>query len=312
MGEMRNKYLAGSSAVLLTVSVTLFLSTREVQKPAIDPAYFAVTDTEQVDRVTLATADDTVALTFDGSRWRVNNRWDADVQMIKVLMATLRQAEVHRAVPVSMVDTVTRQLDRLGIQVSVQEAGIERIRFLAGGNPQKTESWFLKEGEARPYIMIIPGYRVFVSGILELKEGGWRNKRIFEFNWRNFKTLTASYANEPAAGFTVEMKQRYFGIREVKQVDTTKLNDYLDAVSLLVARRFVNGRSDSLPAVKPAARIDITDIADRTYSLELFPAGAKDTEVYGRMADGQRVAFDRDVVTALLRRRGYFVSSDRR
>ena len=185
MGEMRNKYLAGSSAVLLTVSVTLFLSTREVQKPAIDPAYFAVTDTEQVDRVTLATADDTVALTFDGSRWRVNNRWDADVQMIKVLMATLRQAEVHRAVPVSMVDTVTRQLDRLGIQVSVQEAGIERIRFLAGGNPQKTESWFLKEGEARPYIMIIPGYRVFVSGILELKEGGWRNKRIFEFNWRN-------------------------------------------------------------------------------------------------------------------------------
>ncbi len=41
--------------------------------------------------------------------------------------------------------------------------------------------------------MNIPGYRVYVSGIFELDESGWREKRVFAFNWQNFQKLDAHF-----------------------------------------------------------------------------------------------------------------------
>lgn len=310
MQQQRNKYLAISALVLLASTVTLFLTSREERSPEIDHSYFSLKDTEQLDMLTLQSPQDTVVLTFEGSRWRVNDRWDADIQMIKVLMATLQQVEPHHTVSSSVMDTVLRQLQRRGTRVVAMQNGIEKMNFLAGGNLQKTESWFLKAGDASPYVVVIPGYRVYVSGIFQMEEVGWRNKRIFEFNWRNFKSLTASYPSEPKSGFTIEMRQRYFGIKEIPRVDTTKLNDYLDAVSLLVANRFVSGSADGLLPQRPAVRIEILDIANRTYTLEMFTPEKDAAEVYGRMADGQVVAFDRSAIYAIARQRAYFVPTE--
>lgn len=310
MIEKRNTYLGISAAVLLFVAIALFLMSWEENPPEIDPDYFGMTDTEQVDKLVLQSPYDTVVLTFEGSRWRVNGRWDADVQMIKVLMATLRQAIPYRMVSTSLMDTVVQQLEQRGTRVLIEEGGVVRMVFLAGGNSQKTESWFLKMGDTRPFVMVIPGYRVYVSGILQMDEGGWRDKRIFNFNWRNFKSLTASYPNEPAAGFTVEMKQRYFGIKDLTEVDTTKLNDYLDAVSLLAANHFVAGGSravDSVMIIAPLARIEIHDVASRTYSLDVFAGTKNEMAYYGRMEDGQIVVLDRRAIDEVAKRRIYFI-----
>lgn len=305
MDPRRNKQLAVSLGVLLIVSAVLLWFSREEERPAVDRDVFAVIETEKVNRVTLSRASDTVTLAYDGTRWTVNGR-DADVQMVKVLMATLRQAEPHRPVAARMVDTVNAQLARRGTRVTVEQNDGTTLTFQAGGNRGKTEAWFVKAGDAQPYIMIIPGYRVYVSGIFELEAAGWRNKRIFDFNWRNFKSLTASYPKEPASGFTVEMKQRYFGIRGLDPVDTTKLNDYLDAVSLLLAKRFVTGAVDTVTRGGPVARVEILDIADRRYALELFAPLGDEPEAFGRLPDGQWVAFDRADIASIVRRRGWF------
>ncbi len=313
MHKNHSKYLAVSLSLLILVSATLFFLTHKEERADIDPAYFAVTNTEQIDHVQLVSPKDTVDLIFDGSRWTVNGQWEADMQMIKVLMATLRQAAPHRPVAAVLTDSITKQLLLQGTRVMLSEGGQPRMSFFAGGNSDNTESWFLKEGDDQPYIMIIPGYRVYVSGILQLNAGGWRNKRIFDFNWRNFKSLTANYTNEPKEGFSVEMRQRYFGIRELVMSDTTKLNDYLDAVSLLMATRFIEPRdAAALSAMRqgPVAHIEIKDIADRTYTLDLFLPGDKSAEVFGRMTGGQLVTIDRDAVSSIARRRAYFVAAD--
>lgn len=304
MNPRQNKQLAITLGILLILSAGLLWFSREESRPVVDREAFVVVETEKVNRVILSRATDTVTLVYDGTRWTANGR-EADVQMIKVLMATLRQAEPHRPVAARLVDTVKAQLARRGTRVSVEQNDGQARTFVVGGNRSKTEAWFMKEGEAQPYLMIIPGYRVYVSGIFEVDAAGWRNKRIFDFNWRNFKSLTAAYPKEPASGFTVEMKQRYFGIRGLEAVDTTRLNDYLDAVSLLLAKRFV--KDEGAPGLgEPVARIDIRDIADRSYSLELFAPAGQDSEAFGRLSDGQVVAFDRADVAAIVRRKGWF------
>lgn len=308
MDPRRTKALAVSLVVLLMLSAALTWFGRDDAQLVVDKQLFAVDDTEKVNRVTMTSSTDTVDLTFDG-KWSVNGKWDADIQMIKVLMATLRQIEPHRPVAAARVDTVNKQLNGRGTKVMLAFADGSERAFIVGGNQAKSEAWFRKEGEQQPYIVIIAGYRVYVSEIFEMDASGWRNKRVFDFNWRNFKSLTASYPKEPKAGFGVEMKQRYFGIRDMEKVDTTKLNDYLDAVSLLMAKRFVEKAepvADSIVRGSAVARIDILDIADRKYTLELFAPRRNDAEVFGRLADGQVVTFDRADIVEIVRRRAWF------
>lgn len=308
MNRLSSTVLAGTAVGLLALSVVLFFVNRESSSPAVDASLFAVEETEHVDEVQLIRKTDTVILSFDGSRWKVNRRWDADAQMITVLMATLKQEVPHRPVSKALVDSVNAGLNRSGTRVVVRASGETLMDFVAGGNAARSEAWFRKSGQELPYIMIIPGYRVFVSGIFELQASGWRNKRIFDFNWRNFKTLSATYPQSPREDFVVEMKQKYFGISGM-EADTTRLNDYLDAVSLLVARRFVDSTEIGLPVTeKPVARIEIRDIANRRYSLDVYAPVGNKPETFGRLSDGQWVALDRRDVPSLVRLRTFFAA----
>jgi len=306
MDRWSSKVLAGTALVLLAISVVLFLANWEVAKPVVDSGLFAVAETERVDQVQLIRNADTVVLSFDGVRWKVNHLWDADGQMITVLMATLKQEAPHRPVAKSQVDSVNARLNKSGTRVVISAAGETLIDFVAGGNATRSEAWFRRAGDLLPYVMVIPGYRVYVSGIFELGLGGWRNKRIFDFNWRNFKTLSATFPQEPKENFVVEMKQKYFGIRGL-DADTTKLNDYLDAVSLLMAKRFADSTEAGRSAGGwPAVLIEIRDIADRSYGLEVYSPAAGSQEVFGRLSDGQWVAFDRRDMPAIVRLRSFF------
>lgn len=303
-----NQYLLITLLFLSGVSASLFFFTRE-SKPDIDKDLFRIPELEKIDAVILTSPQSKVTLKFDNNRWRVNDTWEADAQMIKVLFATLRQVEPRRPVSASLQDSVRQLLERRGIRVSLSEQGVERASFIVGGNDLKTEAWFLRSGENQPYVMNIPGYRVYVAGVFELTQSDWRNKRIFDFNWRNFKSLVAAYPKEPKQGFEIIMQQGSFGIRDLEATDTARLNTYLDHVSLLFASHFIergNSRIDSLVSTPPAAHIEINDIANRSFSLDLFAPGKTDREVYGRLGDGQIVSLEKNQIAEIVRKKDYF------
>jgi hypothetical protein len=257
----------------------------------------------------LAAASGSVDLQFKSNRWRVNDTWDADAQMIKVLFATVRQVEPRRPVAVAARDSVRSMLERNGITVSLFAGNEKKLSFRMGGNDIKTETWFLKDGDTQPYLMTIPGYRVYVGGIFELPVSGWRNKRIFDFNWRNFKSLSATYTADPRQNFDIEMQGRYFGIKNLAAADTAKLNTYLDALSLLMAERFIITRQasiDSLLAGVPLARIEIKDIASRSYQLDVYTSRKSVREVVGRLGNGDVIVLGKEAASEVVKKKDYF------
>ncbi len=310
MQKQRTLFLIISLGVLTVLSFSLAFFTGEQPKPEIDRDYFRMMDTEKMDEVKLHSTLGDVELKFENNRWRVNGQWDADAQMIKVLFATLKQIEPRRPVASAIRDSVSQRLTKKGIHVAISEAGEKRLSFLAGGNEDKTETWFLKEGDTQPYVMTLPGYRVYAAGIFELEGNGWRSKRIFDFNWRNFRSLAVTYPNESKQNFEVEMQDNFFGIKNMSQVDTTKLNNFLDAVSLLLADQFVESARpgiDSLAALPAAARFEIKDVANRTYSLDVLQPGRKDRQIYGRMGNGEIVTIGKSKIDEIVRRRDHFL-----
>ena len=304
MQEKYNKRLFISLIGLIILTVAAWGLTGRENNYEIDKNIFRVSDLKTVDRVLLESPRGKIDLTFNGSRWKVN-QYDADRNMINVLFATLQQAEPKRPASASIRDSLITEVERTGTKVSLFTEGKMVKEFYAGGNEAKTQAYFMLPGARDAYSMMIPGYRVYVSGILELDEKDWRDKYVFGFNWRNFQSLTIQFPDKSSENFKVSASKNFFGI-EGMEADTAKLNTFLDEISLLTVNRFVGpgNFSDSLVRTKAFMVATVTDIANRSYELKLFKSGGKD--VPGLLSGNQAAIFSAQKIQPIIRPKSFF------
>lgn len=304
MLEKTNKRLAVTLALLIIVIVAILFARSQREDDVVDANTYNAFDLKSVDQVVMSTSEWKTELKFDRYRWRVNDKFDADRNLVDVLFATVKQARPRQPVASSAQDSVTSILKQKGVQVSLYSQGEKQITFYAGGDDDKKTSWFLKENGDEPHVMVIPGYRVYVSGIFEVPPTSWRDKLVFNLNWQNFSGLEAIYKN-PAGNFNVFMEKSQVFIPGI-EADTAKLNTYLDQVSLLTVDEFIPGNSitDSIGNTQPQVRLVIRDIASREYILEIFAA---DDRFYGRLNNEMWAIIDRNRVLPILRPKEYFV-----
>lgn len=277
----------------------------------IDKTLFRVNDQMQVSKVLLSNAKTKTEteLKFDGSKWMVNNSFEADQQLITVFFATLLQAEPKRPVAETLQDSIGSNALKNGIHVQLFE-GAEIVKdFWVSGNDNRTETYFQLAADNKPFLITIPGYRVFVASLFELAPTAWRDKRIFNFNWQNFKSLKAHLPQQSNEDFTISFANKLFGIEEVAVADTTKLSTYLESVFNLKADQFNTNpteRYDSLLRTTPEYSITITDIANRTYLVEVFPRLKGEQVILGRLKDNFSALFSPKQIAQISRKRSYF------
>ncbi len=310
MPKRNNIYLLGSLLVMTIFLVAILFFGNSNDRISVDKNLFKVADQTKIDHVILKRADDQVELHFDGSKWMVNNSFEADRQLIQVFFATLLQAEPRRPVAQRLRDSIHQQIIKDGVEVKLFEGETMMKNFMVIGNDRKTETYYELAGELSPYLVTIPGYRVYVAAIFELSAYEWRDKRIFNFNWQNFKRLDASFPGNEKENFSISFQNSFFGLEGIPQADTTRLNDYLDAVSLVQAVRYVPlGESvlyDSILSTRPYYRIEVTDIANRIYAIDIFTPLNRDPAVLGKLHDGQAVFIGLEDLIRLDRKRSYF------
>src|SRR5690606_35992209 len=97
----------------------------------IDETLFQVSGLEEISRVELQTDTTRVTLAFDGARWRVNDQYNADGSMIRVLFATLQQARPKRPVAKASRDSIFNALAQSGVTVSLYAGDESRKKFYA-------------------------------------------------------------------------------------------------------------------------------------------------------------------------------------
>lgn len=307
MQQKRNIRLLVSLCVLLIITMgVLFLFNRETT--AVDKTIFQAEDLKAIDKVILARDSTETELAIEGARWKVNGQ-TADRSMIDVLFATLQQAQPKRKLSEKLADSVKTYLETEGVHVTLFRAGEPELDFFAGGNPSKTQAYFTRPGNDDVYVMVIPGYRVYTSGIFELEAPGWKDKYIFNFNWQNFKSLAVSFTASPADNFEVTMGKSSAEITGVLQPDTAKLNTFLDAVSLLTTDQYLTKTQatqyDSALFSSLGFQIVISDISGKAYELTLYPEPGKPV-VFGIVQGSYPAVFDSRKILPLMKSKGWF------
>jgi hypothetical protein len=305
MQEKRNTWLIISLVTTISVILLLLWFKQTDNSVQVSKKYYNDFDLKSIDRVVVASKNGTTDLRFQGYRWRVNDLFDADRNLIEVLFATLKQAQPKRPVANQLKDSVVQDLRKNGVKVSCFAGEKELVSFYSGGNEQKTQGIFLRSDSNEPHIMVIPGYRVYVPGIFELPPSGWREKLVFNFNWQNFTKLEAHYKN-PAGDFEILMDKNQVYIKNLDPADTAKLNTYLDQVSLLTVEEYIekNPTTDSLAKTSPFLNLIISDIGNREYRLSIFATGK---QIFGVINGEHWATFDKNRVLPLLRPKEFFL-----
>jgi hypothetical protein len=310
MQERKNKRLLILLIVLLSAAVGVYWLTQEKENDLVDKNIFRDYDLKSINEILLESFSQKISLKYSGTRWKVNDQFGANADMIEVLFATLQQAEPKRPIASLLQDSIGRMMREKGVKVSLFAEGNLKKTFYAGGNTLKSQAYFMDADEGIPYLISIPGYHVYVSGIFELAESGWRDKFVFGFNWRNFQRLEMNFPKKPSDDFVVAMQNSYFSIQGLARIDTTRLNDFLDDVSLLTVDEFVDPVSvlDSLSTVAPLVSILVTDIARKEYLLELYPPMGKDLRYLGLVNSKEWGLFQKSKISGIIHPRNFFAN----
>lgn len=310
MQENRNIRLLISWGLLMAVAGVLLYIGDAPSHEVVNKDLFRVVDQTEVDHFTIQKpGSDLIEIQFDGSKWMVNSSFEADRQLITVFFATLLQAEPKRPVAIGQRDSISQAINQRGVHVKlfIEDEVVQDFRVI--GNDRKTETYFQSNQDNAPYLVTIPGYRVYVGSVFELTPGEWRDRRIFNFNWQNFKSLSMSHP-DAQDNFTVSFQDQFFGIEALSQADTTRLNDFLDAVSLLQASRFIEPndtlRWEGSRTQQPEFSIQVSDIANRVYDLEIFPRVPDQSSVLGRINHQSLALFNAQDIARIARKRGDF------
>ncbi len=297
---------------LLAALAGVYFLQRSNESPEIDVALFRVADPAEIDRVAFQpSGKPEIDLKFDGRRWKVDGKYDADNGLIDVLFAALAQATPRRPVSESLKDSLNRRLKRDGVMVRLYKGDDVKKEFLVGGLRGDT---YFRDQEGQSFLMTIPGYRVYLADIFAIDAFGWRDKRVFDLAWRNFRTVSVQFPQDPSSNVMIRRPNLNLTVEleGVADPDTSRVNAYLDDLQSLTCDRIVSDKApfDSLVKTKPTVTIAVADIAERTYKLELFPVGPGDNQVLGR-TENDLMLFDKRKLFRIVKKRTYFARRSR-
>ncbi|HNP18823.1 MAG TPA: hypothetical protein PKL31_10345 [Fulvivirga sp.] len=314
MQKKKNKRLLVVLGVALIITMVTYWLDRPTNELDVNKDLFSLSDPVNINKVTLKSPASMVTLIFENGKWRVNDRYEADPQRINVLFAILKQVKVRRQSAKNQQTALDSLFSLNGSVVNFYEGETIVKQFEVVGDPGKSLTYMEDATTKDKYLVEIPGYRSYLAGLFELDESGWRNPLVFNLNWANLQDVKVNYYGEADNSFEIVFEDRDYTVAGIKEVDSLRLTDFLDDVSLLYVDDYLtkeelgqyNGILD-----KPFASINIKDIGNNDYSLTVFSKIQKskylvkiDSLDYGLLEE--------KLLKKVMRPRSYFKADNRR
>jgi hypothetical protein len=253
--------------VLIIGNVALYLSLGSNYELSYDPERFNPTSNAALVSFKLSNEEGDVILENEEEGWRLNNLYTADGQLVSLFQRIVNNVKVRRPVEVE------EDLKKIRVELKTADQIIE---FEVWGNATKTKTYF--SDEAGVFEVEIPGYRDYLGAIFELKPNQWRNREIFNGNWRTIQKL--SIINETPVN--IRFSDSFYLIEGIDEIDSTGVVNYLNLfehfqVNEIITEQQISTLKSILDS-KPIARLVIESI---DYS------SPKEIIIYPRVANQQ-------------------------
>lgn len=281
--------------ILVACSVILGVTKKSGRATIENAGMFAIQDTARIDKITMGSGGVSMLLQKVDGVWQLNDQYKAEQNIVRVLLAILKDVQVVRKVPKSQAKALAGEVMTKGVLVEISGEGKLLRSFYAAGNDNKTVSYMMAAGASQPMIVNIPGYESYVAGIFEIPQNDWRDRTILSTNWRTLQKLDMQYRQFPEYDFTIEFKFNFLSIDGIDRLDTARMMDYIEQFNFLQADRFLdrgqNEKYDSLLRTPETVSLSISDInAANSKTILFYPLIPDDPMMLGYVKEDDQMA----------------------
>jgi hypothetical protein len=278
---------------------------------SFDENKFSIIDTAEVQTIRIKGNTISNELNRGSDYWVVNGRYHMDPSMQKVLMSVLHQVRIRRTVPNNDLERIKDDILSNGYQIEItRKDGTKKI-LLAGGNGISL-SYFM-EKDLIPYIVHLPGYESYVTGIFEVREHDWRDRLIFQTSWLGLKDLSLSYMGDPENSIRILAENNLYNVQGVDKIDTTSLMNYLDEISFFYTDQYIDDGQipsyDSLKNSEPFAHLIVNSLGmEDPVSITFFHKLPGENVMLGLLNDHQMCLFKTQRIQSIFQKKKYFTA----
>ncbi len=296
----KNKKLIAAAIVLAAITVWLVINSRSgtVREELRD---FAVQDTAAITKIFLADRSGrTAELEREGNRWRLNKKYYARKDAIKVLMETLKKVSVRSMVAKSTYNTIIKELSTSGIKCEVYMNGKTKpdiVIYVGSETPDSKGTLMMLENSSVPFITEIPGFEGYLTPRFFLGEMEWREKTIFDFPYNEIRSVQSVYNPDSARSFRINfISDKDFSVsspvtgQKILHPDTAVVVNYLSQFTNLNFEFFdfmmKQNQKDSMLRIPPVCTFNITgkdgkETRVKFYNIQVTPFTLASTDTTG-------------------------------
>ena len=270
--KIRNIVLLGISLLLIILNLWLFNLKPALVSLSFDPDLFMIRDTTQIEKFQFHSK----ILDHYFSRqegWKINNKFPSDPNLRKMLFTVSKRVKVSRALTGNEKSQLLERNEEMGTSVTLTVDGQERF-YSVVGNANKTKTYFIQNQEV--YQVDIPGYQDFLASIYELKRDQWRDRLVFNGNWRTIQKMEVVYPDKSDNNLLIRFKETFYEVDGLDQIDSSAVVAYLNQFEYLQANERISpgfsAAFDSLSQTSPEVIISLSDIKYKLpIQIRIFP-----------------------------------------
>ena len=244
---------------------------------------FAIKDVSKIDKIIMVNrfGEKVILVKLEDNTWRCNDKFRASIGKIDNLLETMQHIEAKNPVAEKYQDAVVKQLASQGIKVEIFDKKEKLKTYYVGGNTiDETGTYMYLDGSSIPFVVHIPGFVGYVSGRYILNEGDWRDTRIFNSNFNNFKSVSVSYPDSSKYNFNIQLNngnfELYLGNDQSQKIEANQesLKIYTAQFHKVSAEGILKdvsvGFIDSIKHATPFCSITVKTNTKLTDKLDLY------------------------------------------
>jgi hypothetical protein len=295
-----NLSLALLLLLLVLASLGLTFWEKGSSGPQVDPELFAIENIDPIDRVVITHQGQVIdGRAFSGG-FLINDKFAMDGNLLTLLAAVLQQVRVQRPLGGQQQERLWQNIQENGSHVEVYAGEQLLSSFWASGDEAKEQSFFATE-DGKVYLVNLPGYTSYVSGLFELPLSDWRSRVVFSNTWRSLMSVNFQDFTEPDNDFQITYNDPFFAVSGVQRLDSNHVMNYLQELVNLKAAALVDTSYQGMPWLE----LTTTDIdPNKNQTLTLY-GDSSQSVVLGQSGE-QFFTFSRNSIEGLRRNEQYF------
>jgi len=310
----KNKTLIFITLVLAALAVWLLMQSRSgtVREELRN---FAVQDTASVTKIFLADrSGKTIELQREGNRWRLNKKYYARRDAVKILLETLKNISVRSMIAKSMYNTVIKQLSTGAVKCEVYMNGKDqpdKVIYVGNATQDSKGTYMMLENSSVPFVTEIPGFEGYLTPRFFLNELEWRDKTVFDIAYNDIRSVEAVYHPDSARSFRIDFNSdNNFTVsspvsgNKLQQPDTAVVVNYLSQFTYLNFEFFdfmmKQVQRDSILKNPPVCTFTIMDKKGKETRAKFYHIQVNPFTIAGSEASGEPAKYDVDRLYAFI------------